>query len=266
MKLGCSTLLYGLYSQDDALAGIKQAGFDAIELASIPNMGFHLWPERMDMPALRRKLDQMDIIVESIGASGNDPYDENPNSRFRELMQAGGELGAVGITTGSGGKSGDAEDMKIAADKFNKLVPDAKKYGIKLSIKPHVGGVVHNSESCLEFVKLVDTDWVGLNVDPSHLWRAQPDWEAGEVAIPKLAPYIATGRIRDTLNHDAPIGPVETQVPGGGAMDLKACMDAFKQVPGLDVVTVEIVGTSSWDLETIQETVQTVHDRLRPLC
>lgn len=266
MKLGLSTLIYGLWSQDDALAGIKKAGFDAIELASIPGMGFHLWPERMDMKALKRKLDEMGLIVESIGASGNDPYDTNPKSRFRELMQAGGELGAIGITTGSGGKSGDAEDMKKAADAFNKLVPDAKRFGIKLSVKPHVGGVVHNSTSSLEFMQLVDTEWVGLNVDPSHLWRAQPDWEAGEEAIPKLADYIVTARIRDTKGHQAAIGPVETQVPGGGEMDLKACMDAFKKVPGIDIVTVEIVGTANWPLEKIQnEVVQPTFDYLKPL-
>lgn len=266
MKLGCSSLIYGLWSQDDALAGIKMAGFDALELCSTEGMGFHLWPERENVPALRRKLAEMGLEVESIGAAGVNPADENPDSRFRQLMRVGGELGAVAITTGSGGKSGDAEDMKRAADVFNKLVADAKANGIKVSVKPHVGAVVHNSDSSLEFMALVDADWIGLNVDPSHLWRAQPTWEAGEVAIPKLAKYLVTARLRDTKGHQMAIGPVETQVPGGGEMDLQACMDAFKKVPGLKYVTTEIVGTANWPLEKIQnEVAKPTHDYLRKL-
>jgi sugar phosphate isomerase/epimerase len=266
MKLGCSTLLYGLWSQDDALAGIAQAGFDGIELASIPNMGFHLWPERMNMKILKKKLDSMGLVVESIGGSGNDPYDSGPKSRFVELMEAGGELGATGITTGSGGESGNAEDMKKAADAINALVPTCKKTGVKVSIKPHVGGAVHNTPSSLEFMQLVDTDWIGLNVDPSHLWRAQPDWEVGEESILKLADYIVTARLRDTKGHQPGIGPVDTQVPGGGEMNLQACMDAFKKVPGLDMVTVEIVGTANWSLDKIQdEVVQPTYDYLAKL-
>ncbi len=266
MKLGCSTLIYGLWSQDDALAGIKMAGFDALELCSTEGMGFHLWPERTNVPVLRRKIAEMGLIVESIGAAGNNPFDDNPNSRFRQLMRVGGELGAKAITAGSGGSSGNAEDMKRSAEGFNKLVKDAKENGIRVSIKPHVGAVVHNSDSALEFMQMVDAEWIGLNVDPSHLWRGQPTWEAGEVAIPKLAKYLVTARLRDTKGHQQGIGPVETQVPGGGEMDLQACMDAYKKVPGLEIVTTEIVGTAHWPLDKIQnEVAKPTHDYLRKL-
>ena len=265
MKLGCSTLLYGLHSQDDALAGIKKAGYDAIELTSLENMGFHLWPERTDHAALRRKVAEMGLVIESIH-NGGSAYVATPSGRYKELMDSAAELDVPAVACGSGGKSGDADDMKRAADVLTMWGEYGKSIGVKISIKPHVGSVVHNTPSCLEFIKLVDAKWVGFNVDPSHLWRAEPRWEAGEQSIPKLAPYIVTARIRDTLTHDKPIGPVETQVPGGGAMDLKACMDAFKKVPGLEHVTLEIVGTRTWPLDKIQEVVQASHDALRPLC
>jgi len=264
MKLGCSTLLYGLWSQDDALAGIAKAGFDVIELTSLENMGFHLWPERTNHAALKRKVAEMGLEIESIH-NGGSAYVDKPSGRYKELMDSAAELGVKFVVGGSGGKSGDADDMKRAADVYNMWAEYGKSIGVKISLKPHVGSVVHDVPSSLEFVKLVDTDWIGINIDPSHIWRGEK-WEAGEVAIPKIAPYIFTGRIRDTLSHDRPIGPVETQVPGGGAMDLKACMDAYKQVPGLESVTVEIVGTRNWPLEKIQEVVQKCHDELRPLC
>ncbi len=265
MRLGCSTLLYGLHSQDDALAGIKKAGFDAIELTSLENMGFHLWPERTNHAVLKRKLDQIGLVVESIHNGGSTQVDK-PSGRYKELMDSAAELGVPAVVCGSGGKSGDADDMKSVADVFNMWGEYGKSIGVKISIKPHVGCVVDSTPACLEFIKLVDADWIGFNVDPSHLWRVTPQWEAGEESIPKLAPYIFTGRIRDTLSHDPPIGPVETQVPGGGAMDLQACMDAFKAVSGLEYVTVEIVGTRNWPIEKTQEVVQKSHDVLRPMC
>jgi len=58
---------------------------------------------------------------------------------------------------------------------------------------------------------------------------------------------------------------VETQVPGGGAMNLKAIMDAFKKVPGLDIVTVEIVGTAQWELSAIQDVVERTYAALKKL-
>ena len=266
MKLGCSTLLYGLHSVDDALKGIKKAGYDAIELCAIPGMGLHVEPGKTvaEYRALKQKISDHGLIIESIGASGNDPYDPAPDSKFRKLMEAATILGAPALTTGSGGKSDNPDDMKRAAEVFNKLAEFGKSTGVKVSIKPHVGGAVYNTPSSLEFMKLVDTKWIGLNVDPSHLWRGAK-WEAGEESIPKLAKHLFTARIRDTLSHDLPIGPVETQVPGGGAMNLKAIMEAYKKVPGLQIVTVEIVGTAKWELNKIQEVVEKSYAALKPL-
>ncbi len=267
MKLGCSTILFGKHSVDEALEGIKAAGFDGIELTAIPGMGLFVEPGWSDKQyeELRDKIKDHGLMIESIGASGNDPYDSSEDGNFRSLMRAAAILQTPFLTTGSGGKADDPDDMKKAVENFNDVAEYGKKVGAKVSIKPHVGGAVYSSPSSLEFMRQVDENWIGLNVDPSHLWRS-PKWEAGEDAIPKLADYIFTGRIRDTLNHDQPIGPVETQVPGGGAMDLKACVEAFKNVPSLKIITVEIVGTADWELDMIQDVVQKSHDGLRPYC
>jgi sugar phosphate isomerase/epimerase len=267
MKLGCSTILYGKHSVDDALVGIKKAGFDGIELCAIPGMGFHIDPNmsEAELRELKTKIDNHGLMVESIGGSGNDPYELNDDSNFKKLLRAGTIVGAPYVTNGSGGKAGDVDDMNKAVDNFNELAEYCKTVGTKVSIKPHVGGAVHDTETSLAFMKRVDPVWIGLNVDPSHIWRV-PKWEIGAEAIPKLTRYIFTGRTRDTLSHEQGIGPVETQIPGGGAMDLKANMEAFKNVLGLKIVTVEIVGTGDWALEDIQAAVEKTHAGLRPYC
>ena len=40
--LGCSTILYGRYSLEQALKGIAKAGYKAIELCARPGMAPHL--------------------------------------------------------------------------------------------------------------------------------------------------------------------------------------------------------------------------------
>ena len=58
--------------------------------------------------------------------------------------------------------------------------------------------------------------------------------------------------------------PVETRVPGGGAIDPKAIVETYTQVSGLDAATVEIVGTAQWERDRIQSLVEKTHDALRP--
>ena len=266
MKLGCSTILYGRNSLDDALRGISRAGYQAIELCSIPGMGFHVQPGKSaaEYRSLGKRVKGHGLVIESIGASGNDPYDPSPTSKFRQLMAAAAELGAPCLALGSGGKQDDPNDMERAIETFSRQADYGKEIGVRISIKPHVGCVVYHTPSAHIFMQHVDRAWIGLNVDASHLWRG-PVPEKGEESIPKLAEYILTARIRDTLSHERPIGPVETQVPGGGAMNLKAIMDAFKRVPGLEFATLEIVGTADWPLDKIQDVVERSYAALAPL-
>jgi sugar phosphate isomerase/epimerase len=111
----------------------------------------------------------------------------------------------------------------------------------------------------------VDREWVGLNVDASHLWRT-PEHEIPEETIPQLLPYLFTARIRDTKGREIPIGPVENQIPGGGAMNLPAVIEVFKQKAGLEYLTLEIVGThSSTDSGHVDEVVKACYAKLAPL-
>src|SRR5205807_10319791 len=98
--------------------------------------------------------------------------------------------------------------------------------------------------------------------DASHLWRT-PEQETPEETIPSLLPYLFTARIRDTKGRETPIGPVENQIPGGGAMNLPAVIEVFKRKPGLEYITLEIVGThTSTDHAYVDRIVQTCYDKL----
>jgi sugar phosphate isomerase/epimerase len=268
MELGCSTLLYGNFPLEVALRGIKKAGYGAIELAAMPGMSDHMpqaiYESEALLKDLRKQIEDSGLAIESIGAS-TDLLNPEARARFVKLMRAGHILGAPAITSGSGGKADDEETFHSVEVMLNELAPVAHETGVKVSVKPHVGGAVYSTKTSLRMMQLVDTSAIGLNVDASHLWRT-PELEIPEETIPSLLPYLVTARIRDTLSRERPIGPVPTQIPGGGALNLKAVVDVFKQKAGLKYITLEIVGThANHSVEQIDDVVQRCYDALAPM-
>lgn len=266
MQLGCSTLLYGALPLDTALDGIRNAGYKAIELCAIQGMANHL-PDDLDTAGyeeIGKRVADRGLAIESIGVSTN-LLDGQAAYRLVRILKAAAVVGAPCVTTGSGGKSDDDESFAKVVATVNELAKTARQIGTKISIKPHVNAAVYSTKTALRFMQEVDREWVGLNVDASHLWRT-PEEEIPEETIPKLLPYLLTARIRDTKGRQIPIGPVENQIPGGGAMNLPAVIEVFKRKTGLEYITLEIVGShTSTDAAYVNELVKACHDRLAPM-
>ena len=245
MKLGCGTLLYGAYSLERALDGVKAAGYAAIELGALGGMADHIQPGKDDAfyAGIRRQVESRGLVIESIGASTN-LLDPDARARFIGLMEIAPKIGAPFLTSGSGGKSNDEESWAQVIQVYKEeLIPAVERTGTRLSIKPHVGSAAFNTGTALRFMAELDTDAVRLNFDSSHIYRGHED---PATSITALRDYIGTGRIRDMFSRDVQgPGPVEKQIPGHGNLDLKAIATAFKGVPGLEYVTLEIVGAKN---------------------
>ena len=264
MKLGCSTILYGGHDLAEALAGIRKAGYAAIELCAIPGMAPHISAQLSAAQAQDVKTQVADsgLTIESVGGSGN-PLSAAPDSDFVRLLRVASQLGAPAVTTGSGYESDDA-GLAQAIETIHQVTPIARDLGVRISLKPHVRQAVYSTPSALRFMQEVDAEWIGINFDASHLWRTDPP-EVPEDSISQLGSHMITARIRDTLSHDTPIGSVETQIPGGGAMNLSAIATALGQLQHVPYSVLEIVGTKEFPLEKVQGVVQTCYDRLAPL-
>lgn len=248
MKLGCSTILYGKLPLATALGGLRKAGFKYTELCAIPGMAPHVSPD-LDADARKATRDLVasyDITIESIGASGNLKL-EDP-SGFKAILQLAADLGAPAVTAGAGGKFGEEETyqqfLKVLREE---LIPVARDLGVVMSFKPHVGNSVCNKATILRFIDDLgdDLDIAGVNIDGSHLWRTDPELLPEETIV-AVAKGVKTGRIRDTRERDAAVGPPVKQVPGGGCMNLPAIIEAYQQTD-LEVICIEIVGAHAWD-------------------
>lgn len=265
MKLGCSTLLYGKLPLETALGGISKAGFSAIELCAF-GMAPHIGPE-LDgdqRKAVRELVASYGLAIESIGASGR--LDVNAPDGFKDILKLAADLGAPAVTSGAGGKFGDEDSYQQFVKVLKEdLIPVAGDLGVAMSFKPHVGNSVCNRATCQRFAADVDTTWVGINIDPSHLWRTDPELDPAET-VALLGNAVKTGRIRDTREHDQPVGPPSKQVPGGGWMRLSELIDAYRAHTNLEYLTVEIVGSHTWpDAFAVQKVVEACAYVLKPM-
>lgn len=252
IKLGCSTILFGGHLLDSALDGIKKAGYAAVELCCIPGMAEHvstiLTPEALKI--IKSKIADRGLAIESIGASG---VCGNVDS-LKRVLSIAATLGAPAITTATGGKSDDepsfAEVIKTWRD-YAKAASEAK---VKISVKPHVRAAVYHAPSSLRFIKELDTQWVGINYDPTHIYRT-PSNEDPVASFTALAPYILTARFRDCAGRELNIGTVDKQVCGNGVLDIPAYFAVLNQAPSLQYVTLEIVGSSGMELAKVQDVI-----------
>jgi sugar phosphate isomerase/epimerase len=266
MELGCSTLLYGALPLERALDGIARTGYRAIELCAIQGMANHL-PDDLRQDGYRDIVlmaHDRGLAIESVGVSTN-LLDGQAAFRLMRLLKAAALIGAPYITTGAGGKPDDEDSFKKVVATLNELAKTAAHIGTKISLKPHVNTAMYSTRTALRLMNEVDTRWIGLNVDASHLWRT-PEHEMPEETIPQLLPYLFTARIRDTKGREIPIGPVDTQIPGGGALNLPAIVSTFKQKPDLKYLTLEIVGThASTEADHVDSIAKTCFEKLTPL-
>jgi sugar phosphate isomerase/epimerase len=257
MELGCSTILYGGQDLSLALEKIASTGYKAVEVCAIQNMAPHLslGEDASYYEGVKSQVEDRGLVIDSVGGSGNmgDP------DRFLQLLDATAAIGAPFVTTGPGGKSDDEDSYKEVVEKISGLAEEAKSRGIKLSIKPHVKNAVYNTETALRFIQEVDREGVGLNYDPTHIWRT-PLEEIPEETMDCLLEYMISARIRDVKTRELNICPVAQQVAGEGDLNLPAIVAKLQTAPNIAYGVLEIVGTKEMPVEEIDEVVKRSYD------
>lgn len=253
MKIGCSTILYGGHDLDAALTHIGAAGYRAVELCAIQGMAPHLQLGADDAyyRGVAGKAAEHGLAVESVGASGSfgDP------DRFRQVLDAAAAVGAPLVTTGAGGKMDDEASFKEVVKAVLAATKDCEARKVKLSVKPHVKNAVYDTATAARLMKEVDSDWVGINYDPTHIWRSGK-MEVPEDTVGTILDHIISLRIRDVKGRQTGIGPVEGQVAPNGDLNLPALAEQFKKIPGLEYAVLEIVGTKDFTLEQVDDVVK----------
>ena len=260
-NLGCSTILYGGFSLEPTLEGIAKAGYKAIELCARPGMAPHLEIGRTASyyEGIKAQIASHGLVIESIAGTGGIGMN---SPEFDMVIEAAQQVGAPALAEGAGGKSDDEASFKQIVELINATAARTSQAGIKLSLKPHVNNAVYSTETALRLMREVDREWVGINFDASHIWRTEAAEDPVE-SLQQLKDYITTLRIRDNReSREGPIGPVETQIPGKGSIDLPALAAVMSTIDHVPYVTLEIVGTHGGTDTPLAEVQRVVADSI----
>ncbi len=256
MKLGVNSVLFKAFPVMEALKGIKQAGYDGVELSAIPGMNPHLkltTPEETakSIEDIRAAVAETGLELLSMELASQDP------DLVRKAAAAAKELGVPIINVGPNGKTGVEGDVEKCIDTLKNTVAIAKAYGVTVCMKAHVGAAVYNTETTQQVMAAVNNDNFGVDMDPSHIFRAG---EEPQEALPQIATRIKHIHIRDCKRPEVeaeppvmpdgkpaprgviPPGPPAEQTCGRGDLDLAGYFKAMVDAGYAGPVSLEVIG------------------------
>lgn len=235
IKLGVNSVLFKTVDFRTAAEAIKKAGFDGVEISGIAGMCEHLnlanWKNDKDM--LRGISEELELPFLSTEIASLD-YD-----RLMTAFEACAEIGIPIVNVGPGGVSNNEDDLNHSISHIAKMAAEAEKFGVTLCCKAHVGAAVYNTPTTLKLMEGVASPAFGVDMDPSHIWRAG---ENPAVALPNVISRVKHIHIRDCKGEGPSPGEPMLQACGRGDIDLygyfKAMVDAKYDGP----VCLEVIG------------------------
>lgn len=239
MKLGCNTVLFASVDLDTALGHIAFAGYEYVEFAAIKGMCEHISPDD-DTDTLKRvnaRLTELGLTATAIEAATTD------KDRLERIFDLATRLEVPIVNVGSGGVTGDEDSTKKSIAHVAELADLAGQYSLTLAVKPHVGQAIYNGATALRLTSEIDHPALGLNFDPSHLFRADED--PADIAR-SWGERIVTSHFRDCGSREQKVGPPPTQIPGRGAVDIPGTLQALADTGYAGPLNLEVIGAASY--------------------
>ena len=256
MKLAFSSNAYMHFSIEDTIRKISELGYTGIEiLADVP----HAWPAGLleeRKQSIRDHLEKHGLEIANINAfmmnavaDPRQPYwhpgwtDPDPHYRAirrehtKRALQLAADIGAPNVTTEPGGFLLEGQTWtdgaKIFYEEFMPCVELAEELKVKLLIEPEPELLIEKFDQYLEFTANIDSAMIGLNFDVGHAFCVNEDPQDWVAKMAEHTVHYHFEDIADTRVH-------QHLIPGHGAIDFKATIDAIKETNYDGWLTVEL--------------------------
>src|SRR5687767_546571 len=185
MKLGLNSVVFGGHDIEVAFKYAQLCGYDGIEISAIDGMSEHLVLDRWKeiAPRVKELSKQYALPVMAMEQPSQDA------AKMEQALAAAAEIGIPIVNCGPGGKANDESAYQPVVDSLGKLADRAKSFGVTLCFKAHVGQYVYNTPTTLNVLAALNHPNLGLDMDPSHIWRAGEN------------PVDAIGAVIDRIRH-----------------------------------------------------------------
>jgi sugar phosphate isomerase/epimerase len=241
MKLGINSVLFGGHDLETAFQWTRVCGYDGIELSAIDGMSEHLVLDRWRelAPGIKQLAKPYELPILAM----EQPSQEA--SKMEKAFEAAAEIGIPIVNCGPGGKANDESTYQAVVDSLGKLADRARTFGVTLCFKAHVGQYVYNTPTTLKVLGALDHPNLGLDMDPSHIWRAGEDPVEAIGAVVKRIRHV---HIRDCKGRQQNPGTPEMQANGRGDINLLGYIKVLHESGYAGPVDLEIIGAKSYDV------------------
>ncbi len=245
IKLGVNSVLFKAYSFEEACRAIQAAGYDGVEISAIQGMCEHLnlddWQQQAQQ--IKDTAQQYGLELLSTEVASQDP------DRLRKAFEACRAIGIPVVNIGPGGVKDDEESLTQVLAHIDSLAKMAEEYGVTLCVKAHVGNAIYNTPSTLRLIETVKSPALGVDMDPSHIYRSG---ELPEEALPQVIGSTKHIHIRDCVGKGPSPGEPMQQICGVGEIDLMGYFKAMVDGNYSGPVCLEVIGPDqSYDMACI---------------
>ena len=261
MKLGANSVLFGNDDMETAFKHLAAAGYDGIEMSAIPPMADHL-----DLSTWRGQAAEIKGLSQTYGLEllAMEQPRQDPDL-MEQAFQAAAEIGIPIVNCGPGGKTDDEESLQQSIDSLGKLADRAEHYGVTLCVKAHVGAAVYNTPTSLRVLEAITSPAFGLDMDPSHIYRAGEDPVEALAAVVSRIKHVhirdckaredgmdaATAAQLETAAGHGPGEPFE-QANGRGDINLLGYIATLHEAGYTGPLNLEVIGTRAKGYTTEQ--------------
>jgi sugar phosphate isomerase/epimerase len=244
IKLGVNSVLFRDYDFATAVKYIAECGYDGVEISAIAGMCEHLELDRWKEQASELKSIVADAGIEFLSME-EARLDEE---RLMLAFEAAAEIGIPVVNVGPGGKSGVEEDVAATIGMLARMAERAEGFGVSLCVKAHVGAAIHDTPTTLRAMGEVDSPAFGIDMDPSHIYRAN---ENPEEALPAVLSRVKHVHIRDCKGRGQGPGTPRDQACGRGDIDLYAYCKAMVDGGYDGPACLEVIGAKDHELPLV---------------
>jgi sugar phosphate isomerase/epimerase len=241
IKLGVNSVLFSGLDFPTAARLTKLCGYDGIEISAIAGMCEHLvldrWQEQAEM--IRKAAADHGLALLSMEVATLDA------ARLEKAFAAGQAIGIPLINVGPGGKANEPGAVAQSVATLNARAALAARYGVTLCCKAHVGSAVFNTPTTLEMMQGVAHPNFGVDMDPSHIWRAG---EEPADALKQVVARVKHVHIRDCKGRGPSPGEPRDQACGRGQIDLARYFRTLVEAKYDGPVCLEVIGAGGYDV------------------
>ena len=241
IKLGVNSVLFSGLDFPTACRLVRMCGFDGIEVSAIAGMCEHYapdrWPEQAD--GIRRAAADHGLALLAMELAALD------EARLEKACAACQAAGIPIVNVGPGGKSREPGAVEQACTTLAARATLAAKYGVTLCCKAHVGCAVFDTPTTLAMMQAVPAANFGVDMDPSHVWRAG---EEPAAALRQVVSRVRHVHIRDCKGRGPSPGAPRDQACGRGDIDLAAYFRVLVEARYDGPVCLEVIGAGSDDV------------------